>query len=196
MDLAVRTAIALNSDIQTRSSFDRKHYFYSDLPSGYQITQHYGKRDLPSANIICQFIFSPAPLATGGLVHLPTDGSVVRIKQIQLEQVKYINPTWRKISKLQTGHSQNYIRYTITNIECWPEQSRERFDGDRIRTRHEVSPPGQLIRYVGWLNDTGLRNKLVITCEPYKLFCGPSVRVTAIWNRWSALFKEGSHYVN
>lgn len=40
--MAIRTAIALNADIQLRSSFDRKHYFYSDLPSGYQITQQYG----------------------------------------------------------------------------------------------------------------------------------------------------------
>lgn len=39
--LAIRTAIALESDIQRRSTFDRKHYFYSDLPAGYQITQHY-----------------------------------------------------------------------------------------------------------------------------------------------------------
>lgn len=42
VELALRTAFALNSRVQQWSSFDRKHYFYSDLPSGYQITQHYG----------------------------------------------------------------------------------------------------------------------------------------------------------
>lgn len=45
VQLAVRTAIALNSNVQSRSAFDRKHYFYSDLPAGYQVTQRYGECD-------------------------------------------------------------------------------------------------------------------------------------------------------
>jgi aspartyl-tRNA(Asn)/glutamyl-tRNA(Gln) amidotransferase subunit B len=40
---ALRAAIALNCDIQHKSSFDRKHYFYQDQPAGYQITQYYGR---------------------------------------------------------------------------------------------------------------------------------------------------------
>lgn len=43
VDLGVRTAIALGCSVQARSTFDRKHYFYADLPTGYQITQHYGR---------------------------------------------------------------------------------------------------------------------------------------------------------
>lgn len=39
---ALRAAIALNCNIQPVSRFDRKHYFYQDQPSGYQITQYYG----------------------------------------------------------------------------------------------------------------------------------------------------------
>ncbi len=36
---AVRTGIALNAEIHRWSRFDRKNYFYADLPQGYQISQ-------------------------------------------------------------------------------------------------------------------------------------------------------------
>ncbi len=38
---AVRTGLALGAEIHRFSRFDRKNYFYADLPQGYQITQLY-----------------------------------------------------------------------------------------------------------------------------------------------------------
>ncbi|KAI0722731.1 Glutamyl-tRNA amidotransferase B subunit [Earliella scabrosa] len=69
VELGVRTALALNAEVQHRSAFDRKHYFYADLPSGYQITQQY------------------APIARNGRLQL--DDLSVGIKQIQLEQSRH-----------------------------------------------------------------------------------------------------------
>lgn len=39
VELAVRAGLALNAEVAHFSKFDRKHYFYPDLPKGYQITQ-------------------------------------------------------------------------------------------------------------------------------------------------------------
>ena len=39
VEAGVKTALALNCKINPTSTFDRKHYFYADLPAGYQITQ-------------------------------------------------------------------------------------------------------------------------------------------------------------
>lgn len=40
VDQALRAALALGCRINSTSMFARKHYFYPDLPKGYQITQH------------------------------------------------------------------------------------------------------------------------------------------------------------
>lgn len=70
---ALKVAKALNSKINTHSTFDRKHYFYGDQPLGYQITQHY------------------QPYSKGGFMKLfPHDGvaneKTINIEQIQIEQ--------------------------------------------------------------------------------------------------------------
>ncbi len=61
--LAVRAGKALNSKIANVSRFDRKHYFYPDLPKGYQTSQMYH------------------PLILGGSVEAPReDGSIVKVR--------------------------------------------------------------------------------------------------------------------
>ncbi|CAH8540218.1 unnamed protein product [Schistosoma haematobium] len=41
LELAIIASIGLNCKINSITNFDRKHYFYTDLPAGYQITQYY-----------------------------------------------------------------------------------------------------------------------------------------------------------
>lgn len=40
LELALRTALALNCAIPARTKWDRKQYYYPDLPKGYQISQY------------------------------------------------------------------------------------------------------------------------------------------------------------
>ena len=40
VEQAVKTGLGLNAQINHRSVFDRKNYFYADLPAGYQISQY------------------------------------------------------------------------------------------------------------------------------------------------------------
>jgi aspartyl-tRNA(Asn)/glutamyl-tRNA(Gln) amidotransferase subunit B len=71
VEQAVRTGLALGAEINCFSVFDRKNYFYPDLPQGYQISQ-----------------FSQ-PIVGYGEVHLDLEGGETRtvgITRIHLEQ--------------------------------------------------------------------------------------------------------------
>lgn len=61
VELGMRAAFALNTSPQKFSTFDRKHYFYPDLPSGYQITQF------------------NHPIIIGGHVDIEVDGEKKRV---------------------------------------------------------------------------------------------------------------------
>ncbi len=47
--LAIRVALAVGSQIQDKSRFLRKNYFYPDLPKGYQISQFQSQDEMPLA---------------------------------------------------------------------------------------------------------------------------------------------------
>ena len=71
VEKAALLAAAMGAELQPESFFDRKNYFYPDLPKGYQISQY------------------DQPLARGGAMDLPTgDGQTrrVNIHKLHLEE--------------------------------------------------------------------------------------------------------------
>jgi aspartyl-tRNA(Asn)/glutamyl-tRNA(Gln) amidotransferase subunit B len=67
---AVRASLALNCRIAEQIDFDRKNYFYCDLPKGYQISQFFN------------------PTGTGGYVDIEVNGAPrrIRIRQVHMEE--------------------------------------------------------------------------------------------------------------
>ncbi len=71
VELATKVALATNCKINHCSYFDRKNYFYPDMPKGYQITQH------------------QLAIAGDGFVEIVDEDGIdkkIRIKKIQLEE--------------------------------------------------------------------------------------------------------------
>lgn len=99
---AIKTGIALQATVQKVSQFDRKHYFYADMPQGYQITQQFSlcfpfpsvlhwntttTTTITSSHSVKQSPIEPLILGGSIKLELPNGKSKnIRLQRIQLEQ--------------------------------------------------------------------------------------------------------------
>jgi aspartyl-tRNA(Asn)/glutamyl-tRNA(Gln) amidotransferase subunit B len=72
VEQAVRTGLGLRAAINRRSAFDRKNYFYPDLPQGYQISQLY-EPIVGEGEVIVQMGDGAARLVRVERIHLEQD---------------------------------------------------------------------------------------------------------------------------
>src|SRR5438105_7866635 len=70
VDHLIRTALALNCEITPNAKFDRKNYYYPDLPKGYQISEY------------------DRPIGVKGWLDIEVDGHTkrVHIRRVHLEE--------------------------------------------------------------------------------------------------------------
>jgi len=74
--MALKAALVLNCEITRHMHFDRKNYFYPDLPKGYQITQ------------------ARTPIGHDGYVEIEVDG---KTKKIEIERIHMEEDTCKSI---------------------------------------------------------------------------------------------------
>ena len=91
VELAVTAGILLNCNINRYTTFDKKNYYYPDLPCAYQITQ------------------LNHPICTDGCVTLKTSQGArdIRIKQIHMEE---------DAGKLVHGGNSSYVDFNRTSV--------------------------------------------------------------------------------
>ena len=96
---AVRTGLGLNAQINLNSAFDRKNYFYPDLPQGYQISQLYHPI-VGEGEVLVEM--------GAGIAGEKPKARLVRIERIHLEQdagksIHDMDPTMSFVDLNRTG---------------------------------------------------------------------------------------------
>ncbi|MCC6137603.1 MAG: Asp-tRNA(Asn)/Glu-tRNA(Gln) amidotransferase subunit GatB [Bdellovibrionaceae bacterium] len=123
VELAIKTGLALNSEINKASVFSRKQYFYPDLPKGYQISQY------------------DKPVCIGGYVEFFVDG---QLKKINLE---------RAHMEEDAGKSTHYGDHTLVNLNRAGVPLLEIVSGPEMRSPAEAAEytraVRQILRYIG-----------------------------------------------
>ncbi len=125
VESAVKLGLALGCTINKNSRFDRKNYFYADLPKGYQITQ------------------DAEPICLGGQVTIEVDG---KEKQIRLHHIHMEEDAGKSIHDQDPDHSMiDLNRAGVPLLEIVSEPD--------LRSPEEVqalmSTIRRLVRYLG-----------------------------------------------
>jgi len=120
--LAVRAALALGAELVPESRFARKHYFYPDLPKGFQITQY------------------EEPYARGGAMPMP-EGHSLALTRMHLEEDA--GKALHDRGHLVTLVDLNRAGIALLEIVGEPELRSAREAGDSLRSLREI------LRWIG-----------------------------------------------
>ncbi|KAI5427742.1 hypothetical protein KIW84_032958 [Lathyrus oleraceus] len=123
IEFAVKLGLALNCNLAFNSKFDRKQYFYPDLPKGYQISQF----DVPIA--ASGFLDVDFPLEFGGghkrfgitRVHMEEEDQLIHCSKITTTRYDGKNSQATKMKHFHRGST----RYMLPFSEQTPKWDRQ-----------------------------------------------------------------------
>ncbi len=103
LKMAIKFGIAVHAQIAERCVFARKHYFYPDLPKGYQISQY------------------ELPIVSGGHLDIDVDGKVKRIGITRAHMEEDAGKSLHEGFVAQTGIDLNRAGTPLIEIVSEPE---------------------------------------------------------------------------
>ena len=117
----IKTGLALNSEIPNESKFDRKHYFYPDLPKGFQVSQF------------------DKPFCKGGEVDV--FGHAIRLNRIHLEEDagKLTHPIGKNYSLVDLNRAGTPLMEIVSEPDIESPQE----------AKHYMEELQLLVRYIG-----------------------------------------------
>ena len=126
VEQAVRTGLGLRAEINLRSAFDRKNYFYPDLPQGYQISQLYH------------------PLVGEGEVLVETGEGVAR--RVRIERIHMEQDAGKSIHDMDPNMS--FVDLNRTGVALMEIVSRPDIRGPEEAAAY-IAKLRQILRYLG-----------------------------------------------
>ncbi|MDD5145875.1 MAG: hypothetical protein PHF44_03480 [Candidatus Pacebacteria bacterium] len=119
----IMTGISLNCQIPEYSKFDRKNYFYPDLPKGYQISQY------------------DKPLCQEG--HIQVNGKKIRIKRVHLEEDtgSLVHPEGQNYSLVDFNRAGIPLMELVTEPDLNSAEDAKRFAEELHRIFHYLMFP-------------------------------------------------------
>jgi aspartyl-tRNA(Asn)/glutamyl-tRNA(Gln) amidotransferase subunit B len=126
IEQAVRTGLGLKAQINLRSAFDRKNYFYPDLPQGYQISQLYH------------------PLVGEGEVLVELGAGVARL--VRIERIHVEQDAGKSIHDMDPNMS--FVDLNRTGVALMEIVSRPDIRGPEEAAAY-VTKLRQILRYLG-----------------------------------------------
>lgn len=115
---AIRTSLAVGATVHARSLFERKHYFYCDLPLGYQLTQQRApiatdgllRFDLPAAAVVSEHA------ADGAVADQTFDASRYKSRREKNEALRQ----WKARQQAKAAASPQEVRIPVHHIQTGP----------------------------------------------------------------------------
>ncbi|EAU45554.1 Asp-tRNA(Asn)/Glu-tRNA(Gln) amidotransferase subunit GatB [Salipiger bermudensis] len=126
VEQAVRTGLGLKAEINLKSAFDRKNYFYPDLPQGYQISQLYH------------------PIVGEGEVIVDMEPGIARL--VRIERIHIEQDAGKSIHDMDPNMS--FVDLNRTGVALMEIVSRPDIRGPEEAAAY-VSKLRQILRYLG-----------------------------------------------